>query len=82
MILSTTLDPPAQDNKVKLLLLLCLIKYYAMKMYGGVEVQLHASLISALDGSGQLQAPTALPLGKLTRYPIHRRLLTMPIFVI
>jgi hypothetical protein len=67
---------------IKIKINLCITKYYAMKMYGGVEVQLHASLISALDGSGQLQAPTALPLGKLTRYPIHRRLLTMPIFVI
>jgi len=28
-----------------------LIKYHAIKMYGGVEVQLHASLTLTLDGS-------------------------------
>jgi hypothetical protein len=33
-----------------------------MKTYGGVEV------------SGQLHAPTALPLGKGPRYPFYRRL--------
>jgi hypothetical protein len=33
-----------------------------MKTYGGVEVQLHAFLISALDGvSSQLHASAALP---------------------
>jgi hypothetical protein len=31
---------------------------------GGEEVQLHAFLTSALDGSGQLQAPVGLSQGK------------------
>jgi hypothetical protein len=35
----------------------------------GVEVQLHAVLTSALDWYEQLQAPTALPTGKIRRYP-------------
>jgi hypothetical protein len=35
-------------GKVKLSL--CLIKYHAMKTYGRMEVQLHASLTSTLDG--------------------------------
>jgi hypothetical protein len=36
-----------------------------MKTYGGVEIELHALLAFALDGvSGQLQASSALPLGK------------------
>jgi hypothetical protein len=33
--------------------------HYAMKMYGGAEVELHAFLTSALDGD-QLQVPVAL----------------------
>jgi hypothetical protein len=36
--------------KVKLKLSLCLTKHHAMKTYCGVEVQLHAFLISVLDG--------------------------------
>jgi len=32
-----------------------------MKAYWGVEVQLEAFLISALDGGGQLHTPAALP---------------------
>jgi len=33
------------------------------------------SLTSALDGvDGQHHAPAALPLGKVTRYPLYRRL--------
>jgi hypothetical protein len=35
---------------VKMKLSLCLIKYYAMKTYRGVEVYLHVFLNSALDG--------------------------------
>jgi hypothetical protein len=31
-----------------------------MKTYGGLKVSLHAFLNSALNGSGQLYAPTAL----------------------
>jgi hypothetical protein len=33
-----------------------------MQMYGGVEGKLHAFLSLAIDGSGQLHAPAALPL--------------------
>jgi hypothetical protein len=42
---------------------LCLTKHYAIKMYGGVGVQIHVILTSALDGNGQLHAPAALPFG-------------------
>jgi hypothetical protein len=35
-----------------------LIKHYASKAYGGVDVQIHISLTSAV--SGQLHAPAAL----------------------
>jgi hypothetical protein len=36
-----------------------------MKAYGGVNVQIHAILISALvEVSGQLHAPAALPTGE------------------
>jgi len=31
-------------------LFMCLIKHHSMKAYGGVEVQLHPSFASALDG--------------------------------
>jgi hypothetical protein len=40
------------DRKGKVKLSLCLTKHHAKKMYWGVEVQLHAFLISALDGGG------------------------------
>jgi hypothetical protein len=33
--------------KVKLKLSLCLTKHYAMKMYGGADVQIHAFLMLA-----------------------------------
>jgi hypothetical protein len=44
-----------------------------MKAYGGVHVQIHIFLTSALAG-GQLHAPAALPPGKSPRYPLDRRL--------
>jgi len=39
---------------------LCLTKYHAKKKYEGVEVQLHAFLISALDG-GEYSASHPVP---------------------
>jgi hypothetical protein len=39
----------------------CFIKYHATKAYGSVKVQLHSFLTSALDVSGELQDPIALP---------------------
>jgi hypothetical protein len=45
-----------------------------MKTYGGVDVYIHIFLTSALEVSGQLHAPAALPLGKSPRYPFYRRL--------
>ena len=35
---------------IKVNLFLCLIKYQAMKIYGGVKVLIHAFLTLALDG--------------------------------
>jgi hypothetical protein len=44
-------------------------------IYGGVEVQFHSFLISALDAvTGQLYTLAALYLGKKPRYPPNRRL--------
>jgi hypothetical protein len=48
----------------------CLIKYYAIKAYEGVDVYTHTFLLSA----GQLHAPAALPPGKEPRYPLDKRL--------
>jgi hypothetical protein len=46
-----------------------------MKAYGGVEVQSHSFLISALAG-GEWSAspPGRFTPGKETRYPLYRRL--------
>jgi hypothetical protein len=43
-----------------------LIKHHAMKEYGGMEVWLHSSLTSALDGGEW----STLPLGKEPPVPI------------
>jgi hypothetical protein len=40
-----------------------------MKMYGGVDVQMHVFLTLALEVSGQLHTSAAL-----ARYPLDRRL--------
>jgi len=50
-------------NKVQLNVPLSIMKYHAMKAYGGTDIQLYAFLISALDEgvSGQLHAPITLP---------------------
>jgi hypothetical protein len=48
--------------KVKANLSLCLISLaLPMKGYGGVGVYIHVFLTSALDVSGRLHAPAALP---------------------
>jgi hypothetical protein len=58
--------------KLNVQLTLCLTKHHAMKAYWGVEVELHAFLISALaEVSGQLHAPAALPPGKEPLVPIR-----------
>jgi hypothetical protein len=60
---------------IKVKLSLCLIKYYAMKTYGGVEVYVHAFLNSALDGGGiQIHVSVDLPREKSPWYPSNRRL--------
>jgi hypothetical protein len=41
-----------------------------MKAYGGVDVETHVFLTSALVGGGQLHAPAALPPGKEPPVPI------------
>jgi len=54
------------EGKVKLSL--CLIKYHAMEAHWGVELYLHAFLISALQGvSAKLHASADLP-----PYPLDR----------
>jgi hypothetical protein len=46
-----TRSPEVSTTDVKVKLSLCLnIKHYAMKMYGGVDVQIHVFLTSALVG--------------------------------
>lgn len=46
-----------------------LVKHHAIKTDGTVELLLHASLTSPLDGS-QLDAPAISPLRKETQYPL------------
>jgi len=47
--------------------------HHTMKMYRGVEVQLHMFMTSALDGlSGQLHAPASLPPEKSPLVPISQ----------
>jgi hypothetical protein len=58
--------------KVKLFLSL-LIKHYAMKMYGGVDVQIQVFLTSALVVVSFMPRPL-YPRGKSPRYPLDRRL--------
>jgi hypothetical protein len=62
-------------REVKVNLSLCLIKYHAMKTYGGEEVYLHAFLTPAPDWlSGQLHTPAALNSGKNPWYSLDRKL--------
>jgi hypothetical protein len=53
---------------------LCLIKHYAMKTYGGLEVSLHHSWTRHLmEMSGQLHVPAPLPQGRAPVCPLVRR---------
>jgi hypothetical protein len=51
---------------------LCLLMHHAIKIYKDVQLQLHVFLISPSDrGDSQLEALTALPLGKELPAPIR-----------
>jgi len=54
-------------------LFLCLTKHHAMKTYGGVELQIHAFITSALDG-GEWSAsrPGRFTPGNKARYTLDR----------
>jgi hypothetical protein len=53
---------------------LSLCKYHAMKTYGRVEVKLHASFTSALNGNKwYLHAPALYFRGKSLRYSLNRK---------
>jgi hypothetical protein len=54
-----------KERSVQVNLSLCLIKYYAMKTHGGMEVQLHQ-----MEESGHLHGLTALSPGKSSPVPI------------
>ena len=59
----TVLLPPG-DNPISVNKYINIsIKHHIIKMYRRVEIQLHAFLISALDGGGQLHPLVTLPLG-------------------
>jgi hypothetical protein len=60
---------------VKVNLFLCLTKYYAAKTYGGVNVQFHVFLISALVG-GECAASRSCRFSprESLRHPLDRRL--------
>jgi hypothetical protein len=58
-------------GNVKVMLSLFLTRHHAMKMYWGVEVELHAFLtLKVVEVSGQLRDLAALPPGKGTPLPI------------
>jgi hypothetical protein len=50
---------------------MCLTKHHGMKTYWGSGCIAPRILTSALDGSGQLHAPVALPAGKEPLVPIR-----------
>jgi hypothetical protein len=51
------------------------MKHHIIKTYGGVKVELRASLISAVNGvSGELNAPAKLSRGRSVQYLVDRRL--------
>jgi hypothetical protein len=53
----------------------CLVKYYVMKIYGGVEVSFHVFIVLEVDTSErQLHASTILPTGKETQGSMDGRL--------
>jgi hypothetical protein len=53
------------------MLFLCLIKRYAMKAYGGVDVHIHIFLTSALGVVSFMPRPI-YPRGKYPPYPLDR----------
>ena len=60
-------------NKIKLFLTE-LIKNHSKKTFGGVELQLQAFFLSALDGvNGQLHDPADFPSDRRHRYPFDAR---------
>jgi hypothetical protein len=44
------MDSVLEVNSISVIIKLCLIRHYIMEMNGGVEVELHTFLTSALDG--------------------------------
>jgi hypothetical protein len=67
--MQTQYDVIGKVKKVKSFL--CLIKYDTMKAYGGVGVQIHIFLTSALVGSeSSASGPAALPPGKEPPVPV------------